>query len=87
MAPIRGFEHYVGKKTTFNIVNSHNVRELLQVRGVSPAPAGVCEPTLNDDLPNSTDNVVDAQCRLVCFYSSSCSSDSKGAHTTPESII
>eukprot|EP00241_Pyramimonas_parkeae_P002463 CAMPEP_0114234268 /NCGR_PEP_ID=MMETSP0058-20121206/5622_1 /TAXON_ID=36894 /ORGANISM="Pyramimonas parkeae, CCMP726" /LENGTH=453 /DNA_ID=CAMNT_0001345943 /DNA_START=415 /DNA_END=1776 /DNA_ORIENTATION=- len=30
MAPIRGFEHYVGKKTTFNIVNSHNVRELLQ---------------------------------------------------------
>jgi len=30
MAPVRGFEHYVGKKTTFNIVNSHNVRELLQ---------------------------------------------------------
>eukprot|EP00238_Polyblepharides_amylifera_P010833 CAMPEP_0196587274 /NCGR_PEP_ID=MMETSP1081-20130531/56978_1 /TAXON_ID=36882 /ORGANISM="Pyramimonas amylifera, Strain CCMP720" /LENGTH=435 /DNA_ID=CAMNT_0041909415 /DNA_START=524 /DNA_END=1831 /DNA_ORIENTATION=- len=30
MAPVRGFEHYVGKKTTYNIVNSHNVRELLQ---------------------------------------------------------
>lgn len=30
MAPVRGFEHYVGKKTTFNVVNSHNVRELLQ---------------------------------------------------------
>lgn len=30
MAPVRGFETYVGSKTTFNIVNSHNVREMLQ---------------------------------------------------------
>ena len=30
MAPVRGYEAYVGKKTTFDIVNSHNIRELLQ---------------------------------------------------------
>ena len=29
MAPIRGFEDYVGSKTTFNMVNSHNIREML----------------------------------------------------------
>ena len=31
MAPIRGFEKYVGKRA-FDVVNSHNVREILQVR-------------------------------------------------------
>eukprot|EP00240_Pyramimonas_obovata_P005065 CAMPEP_0118921664 /NCGR_PEP_ID=MMETSP1169-20130426/863_1 /TAXON_ID=36882 /ORGANISM="Pyramimonas obovata, Strain CCMP722" /LENGTH=423 /DNA_ID=CAMNT_0006862427 /DNA_START=490 /DNA_END=1761 /DNA_ORIENTATION=+ len=41
MAPVRGFEHYVGKKTTFNIVNSHNVRELLQgLRHWTTSPEG-----------------------------------------------
>ena len=29
MAPIRGFEDYVGSKTTFNMVNSHNIKEML----------------------------------------------------------
>jgi hypothetical protein len=38
MAPVRGFETYVGSKTTFNIVNSHNVREMLQVRYSLLAP-------------------------------------------------
>ena len=29
MAPIRGFEKWVGRKTTFNVVNAHNVRTML----------------------------------------------------------
>ena len=41
MAPIRGFEKYVGKRTTFDVVNSHNVREILQgVRRWRPANEG-----------------------------------------------
>ena len=41
MAPIRGFEKYVGKRTTFDVVNSHNVREILQgVRRWRPAMEG-----------------------------------------------
>mmetsp|Transcript_13098 Transcript_13098/g.15815 ORF Transcript_13098/g.15815 Transcript_13098/m.15815 type:complete len:423 (+) Transcript_13098:394-1662(+) len=41
MAPVRGYEHYVGKKTTFNVVNSHNVRELLQgIRHWTGSPEG-----------------------------------------------
>ena len=41
MAPIRGFEKYVGKRTTFDVVNSHNVREILQgLRRWRPANEG-----------------------------------------------
>jgi hypothetical protein len=41
MAPTRGFEPYVGKKTTFDVVNAHNVREILQgVRKWRPATEG-----------------------------------------------
>ena len=29
MAPIRGFERWVGHKTTFDVVNAHNVRTML----------------------------------------------------------
>eukprot|EP00899_Mesostigma_viride_P000094 jgi/Mesvir1/10085/Mv25061-RA.1 len=31
LAPVEGFEKYVGSKTTFNVVNAHNVQEILQV--------------------------------------------------------
>lgn len=41
MAPTHGFEPYVGKKTTFDVVNAHNVREILQgVRKWRPATEG-----------------------------------------------
>ena len=29
MAPVRGYERYVGSKTHFNIVNAHNLKEML----------------------------------------------------------
>ena len=32
LAPVKGFERYVGSKTYFNIVNAHNLKEILQGR-------------------------------------------------------
>eukprot|EP00899_Mesostigma_viride_P016726 jgi/Mesvir1/25054/Mv11898-RA.1 len=29
MAPVRGYEQYVGRRTTFNVVNSHNIKSLI----------------------------------------------------------
>ena len=33
MAPTKGFEQFVGTKTTFQIVNSHNLREYVHESG------------------------------------------------------
>lgn len=45
LAPIRGFGKWVGTKTTFNIVNAHNVKEMLLGRDKNQyiAQAGACQ--------------------------------------------
>eukprot|EP00958_Prasinococcus_capsulatus_P001330 scaffold115_cov304-Prasinococcus_capsulatus_cf.AAC.24 len=41
LAPVRGYETYVGRRTDFNIVNAHNIRELLTGnRKYLPDPEG-----------------------------------------------